>query len=379
MAQRLRTDWILFVTIVVMVAVGLVVMYSASSMIAQVKFHSNTYFLMRQLFWAVAAFAALMYFKRRDYRTLKNPTWAFASLGIVLMLLVAVYFLDTRAHRWIRLAGLSLQPSEFAKPALAVFLAYFVAQRSRAINSKHTLLPAALAVVMLTFAVVVADLGTAVVLVAMAVVVFFVAGLERRYIAILGAAAVLCAALAIAVKPYRLGRVLAYVDPDEKILEKLDRDGKFRKYMQRATAVRDPGYQVRQSKLAVGAGGVLGVGLMQGKQKMLYLPEAHSDFIYAVIGEELGLWGALAVLAGFLVILWRGFRLFFCVPDEFGRYLALGVTAAVVIQALINISVVLDLAPTKGIPLPMISSGGSSLLSTLASLGMLLSISEHAG
>ncbi len=379
MAQRLRTDWILFVTIVVMVAVGLVVMYSASSMIAQVKFHSNTYFLMRQLFWAVAAFAALMYFKRRDYRTLKNPTWAFASLGIVLMLLVAVYFLDTRAHRWIRLAGLSLQPSEFAKPALAVFLAYFVAQRSRSINSKHTLLPAALAVVMLTFAVVVADLGTAVVLVAMAVVVFFVAGLERRYIAILGAAAVLCAALAIAVKPYRLGRVLAYVDPDEKILEKLDRDGKFRKYMQRATAVRDPGYQVRQSKLAVGAGGVLGVGLMQGKQKMLYLPEAHSDFIYAVIGEELGLWGALAVLAGFLVILWRGFRLFFCVPDEFGRYLALGVTAAVVIQALINISVVLDLAPTKGIPLPMISSGGSSLLSTLASLGMLLSISEHAG
>lgn len=379
MAQRLRTDWILFVTIVVMVAVGLVVMYSASSMIAQVKFHSNTYFLMRQLFWAVAAFAALMYFKRRDYRTLKNPTWAFASLGIVLMLLVAVYFLDTRAHRWIRLAGLSLQPSEFAKPALAVFLAYFVALRSRSINSKHTLLPAALAVVMLTFAVVVADLGTAVVLVAMAVVVFFVAGLERRYIAILGAAAVLCAALAVAVKPYRLGRVLAYVDPDEKILEKLDRDGKFRKYMQRATAVRDPGYQVRQSKLAVGAGGVLGVGLMQGKQKMLYLPEAHSDFIYAVIGEELGLWGALAVLAGFLVILWRGLRLFFRVPDEFGRYLALGVTAAVVIQALINISVVLDLAPTKGIPLPMISSGGSSLLSTLASLGMLLSISEHAG
>lgn len=379
MAQRLRTDWILFVTIVVMVAVGLVVMYSASSMIAQVKFHSNTYFLTRQLFWAVAAFAALMYFKRRDYRSLKNPTWAFASLGIVLMLLVAVYFLDTRAHRWIRLAGLSLQPSEFAKPALAVFLAYFVALRSRSINSKHTLLPAALAVVMLTLAVVVADLGTAVVLVAMAVVVFIVAGLEPRYIAILGAAAVLCAALAIAVKPYRLGRVLAYVDPDEKILEKLDRDGKFRKYMQRATAVRDPGYQVRQSKLAVGAGGVLGVGLMQGKQKMLYLPEAHSDFIYAVIGEELGLWGALAVLAGFLVILWRGLRLFFRVPDEFGRYLALGVTAGVVIQALINISVVLDLAPTKGIPLPMISSGGSSLLSTLASLGMLLSISEHAG
>ena len=379
MAQRLRTDWILFVTIVVMVAVGLVVMYSASSLIAQVKFHSNTYFLMRQLFWAVLAFAALMYFKRRDYRTLKSPAWAFASLGFVLMMLVAVYFLDARAHRWIRLFGLSLQPSEFAKPALAVFLAYFVAQRSRAINSKHTLLPAALAVVMLTFMVVVADLGTAIVLVSMAMVIFFVAGLEPRYIAILVGAGLLCAAAAIAVKPYRLGRVLAYVDPEQKILQRFDTGGKFQKYMQSASAVRDPSYQVRQSKLAVGAGGVLGVGLMQGKQKMLYLPEAHTDFIYAVVGEELGLWGALALLAGFLVILWRGLRLFFRVPDEFGRYLALGVTAAVVIQALINMSVVLDLAPTKGIPLPMISSGGSSLLSTLASLGMLLSISEHGG
>jgi cell division protein FtsW len=379
MAQRLRTDWILFVTIVVMVAVGLVVMYSASSMIAEAKFRSHTYFLTRQLFWAVLAFGALMYFKRRDYRTLRSPAWAFASLGVVLMLLVAVYFLDARTHRWIRLAGLSLQPSEFAKPALAVFLAYFVALRSRAINSKHTLLPAALAVVMLTFMVVVADLGTAIVLVAMAGVVFFVAGLEPRYIAILAGAGLLCAVAAIAVKPYRLGRVLAYVDPGHRILEKLDPSGKFQRYMQGATAVRDPGYQARQSKLAVGAGGVLGVGLMQGKQKMLYLPEAHADFIYAVIGEELGLWGALAVLAGFLVILWRGLRLFFRVPDEFGRYLALGVTAAVVIQALIHISVVLDLVPTKGIPLPMISSGGSSLLSTLASLGMLLSISEHAG
>ncbi|MBX9603777.1 MAG: FtsW/RodA/SpoVE family cell cycle protein [Bryobacteraceae bacterium] len=379
MAQRLKTDWILLSTVVAMVSLGLVVMFSASSLIGQVKFQSSTYFLMRQLGWAVIGLAALMYFKKRDFRTMQTPAWAFASLGVVLALLVAVYFLDQRAHRWIRFAGFSLQPSELAKPALAIFLAYFISLRARAINSRHTLLPAALAVVMLTFMVVVADLGTAIVLLLTAVIVFFVAGLEPRYFALAAAAALLFGGIAVISKPYRLGRVLAYVDPEHHLLSKVDPEGRLKKYLRKASSVRDPGYQARQSKIAVGTGGVIGVGLMQGKQKLLYLPEAHTDFIYAVVGEELGLLGSAALLAGFLVILWRGMRLFWTVPDEFGRYLALGITTVVVVQALINMSVVLDLAPTKGIPLPMISSGGSSLLSTLMSLGMLLSISEHAG
>jgi cell division protein FtsW len=142
---------------------------------------------------------------------------------------------------------------------------------------------------------------------------------------------------------------------------------------------RDPGYHARQSRIAVGSGGVLGMGLMQGEQKLLYLPEAHTDFIYAVIGEELGLVGCTMVLLAFLLILSRGVRLACVAPDHFGRYLALGVTASIVIQAFMNMSVVLDLAPTKGIPLPMVSYGGSSLVSTLASLGLLLSVNEHAG
>jgi cell division protein FtsW len=136
---------------------------------------------------------------------------------------------------------------------------------------------------------------------------------------------------------------------------------------------------VRQSKIAVGSGGVTGLGLMQGKQKLLYLPEAHTDFIYAVVGEELGLLGCAALLILFLAILWRGLQLVRAAPDDFGRYLALGVTSMVVVQALMNMSVVLGMAPTKGIPLPMISYGGSSLLSTLASMGLLLSVSEQAG
>lgn len=380
MAQRIRTDWTLFVTTLLMVSFGLVIVYSASSVVAELKFGSSAHFFIRQLGWAVISFFALMYFKRKDYRALQNPGAAFACLGMVLAMLVAVYFLDARNHRWFRVGGLSLQPSEFAKPALAIFLAYFLTLRSRAINDRHTLLPASMAIVMLALTVVVADLGTAVVLVLTAAVVFYVAGLDKRYFIGALAAGVLLAGVAVLMKPYRLARIAGYLDPDYKILDRIDSGGRIKNYLhQAAVGAHDPSYQARQSKIAVGTGGVLGVGLMQGKQKLLYLPEAHTDFIYAVVGEELGMWGCTALIAGFLIILWRGLRVFWVATDEFGRYLALGVMATIVIQAFINMSVVLDLAPTKGIPLPMISSGGSSLFSTLTSLGMLLSVSEHAG
>ena len=232
---------------------------------------------------------------------------------------------------------------------------------------------------MLAFMVVVADLGTALVPVITAIVVFWVAGLEKRYMARVALIGLALVAMAVFSRGYRLGRVIAYVDPDYSKIEAIDRHGWIRGYVQRSSSVRDASYQPRQSKIAVGTGGVLGVGLMQGKQKLMFLPDAHTDFIYATVGEELGLWGATAVLAGFVVILWRGARLFLLAREDFGKYLALGVTVSIVVQALINMSVVLDMAPTKGFPLPMISFGGSSLLSTLASLGMLLSVSEHEG
>ena len=228
--------------------------------------------------------------------------------------------------------------------------------------------------------VVVADLGTAMVPVITAVIVFWVAGLEWKYMLRVGADRRRCWSWSRSSREgYRLGRVIAYVDPDYTKIEMIDPHGWVQSYVQRSTSVRDASYQPRQSKIAVGTGGVLGVGLMQGKQKLMFLPDAHTDFIYATVGEELGLWGSTAVLVGFLVILWRGARLFVLARDDFGKYLALGVTVSIVVQALINMSVVLDMAPTKGFPLPMISFGGSSLLSTLASLGMLLSVSEHEG
>jgi cell division protein FtsW len=176
-----------------------------------------------------------------------------------------------------------------------------------------------------------------------------------------------------------VARIVGYVDRDFSIIGRFDPDGNIQQYLHKSLTSRDTGYQSEQSKIAVGTGGVLGAGLMQGKQKLLYLPEAHTDFIYAVVSEEMGLVGSVGVLLAFLLISWRGLRAAVRMPDDFGRYLALGVTTIVVVQGLMNISVVLGMMPTKGIPLPLVSSGGSSLLSTLASLGILMNVSEHAG
>ena len=382
MAQRLRTDWMLFGTIVAMVCFGLVMIYSASSVVAQLnpRIKSSIYFAAHQLVWAALSFAGLMYFKRRDYRVLQSPGWAFGSLGVVLFLQILVYFFDPKTHRWFRLEGVgTLQPSEFAKPALAIFFAYLVTEKQDAINSKRTMAAASLALAVIAAAVGFGDLGTALVLIIPAAIVFYVAGLQRKFVLIALLTGLVFSIGFVAWKPYRMARIIGFFDPQYKLISVIDRQERVKRYVSESVTTRDAGYQVRQSKIAVGSGGFAGLGLMQGKQKILYLPEAHTDFIYAVVGEELGLFGCTAVLAGFLVILWRGLQLCWMAPDEFGRYLALGVTSSIVIQALINMSVVLGMGPTKGIPLPMISAGGSSLMSTLMCLGMLLSVSERSG
>jgi len=374
MPQSLKTDRFLFGAVLVLVVLGLVMIYSASSVTANLRYENPYYFLLRQFVWVAPALLAMMLLKRTHYRNLQSPAVAFSAVGVVLILLLLVF-----PGRWFRLGPLSLQPSELAKPALVLFLAFFVAMRARAINDRHTLFPACLIVLGITVLVGVGDLGTAVVLLATATVVFVVAGVDWRYFAIALLTASLGAGIAVVYKPYRLARVITYVDPEFKLIDRIDGKGWIKSYLKRSLTSRDTRYQAEQSKIAVGAGGPLGLGLMKGRQKLLYLPEAHTDFIYAVVSEELGLAGSIGVLAAFLVILWRGLRAAVLVPDEFGRYLALGVTASIVFQAFMNMSVVLDLMPTKGIPLPMISSGGSSLFSTLTLAGMLMSVSENAG
>jgi len=379
MAQRLKTDWILFTAILIMVVFGMVMLYSASSVMAELKFGWSYHFVIRQFAWMIVAVSILMFLQKTHYRKLQHPGVAFGAIGIVLILLMLVYFLDSAHHRWLRAGPVGLQPSELAKPALVIFLAFFVTLRAPAINTRFTLIPAAAAIGLVTFLVVIADLGTAVVLIVTAAVVFFVAGLEWRYVMIAVAIGSLGVVFAVASKPYRLARIIHFVDPGYKLVDRVDPGGRIKRYLTVSTTSRDTTYQAEQSKIAVGAGGPFGMGLMQGKQKLFYLPEAHTDFIYAVIGEELGMFGTAGVLMVFLIILWRGLRTTVLVPDDFGRYLALGVTTMLVVQGFMNMSVVLGLMPTKGIPLPMISSGGSSLLSTLASLGILMNVSENAG
>ena len=245
-------------------------------------------------------------------------------------------------------------------------------------------MPAAVIVGLVTGAVMIADLGTAIVLVATAAVVFLVAGLEWRYVAVAGAVLSVFLFFAIATKPYRIARIFGFFDPDYSSLDSpmvrsFDPRGELKVWLQTAAPTRNSDYHLRQSLIAVGSGGPLGRGPMRSRQKLLYLPEAHTDFIFAVLAEELGLWGAILTVGGFLIILWRGLRIYFRTSDDFGKYLALGVTTMIVVQAFMNISVVLGMTPTKGIPLPLISYGGSSLLSTLISLGILQSVGEQSG
>lgn len=377
MARRL-TDWTLFFTVVMMVCFGLIMVYSSTSITAAFRGKDPDALFLRQFGAAVLAFLSLMWLRRQNYLLLKDPLWAFIPLGLVAALLPVAYLMDGRTHRWIRFGWIQLQPSEFAKPALIVFLAYFLTRRMPAVNSRHTLLPVSLAFVIVAGFVVLSDLGTAIALVVPAVALLYVSGIQRRYLAMAACFALVAVSGAIISKPYRLARVIAFADPDYKVISKFDPNGHLKAYVGQSFATTDPDYQINQAKIAVGSGGVLGVGIMQGRQKLSYLPEAHTDCIYAVVGEELGLWGTSALLAGYFVIFWRGFRLFYLAKENFGRFLALGISISILVQALINISVVLGMGPAKGIPLPLISYGGSSLLATLISLGILMSVSEDA-
>lgn len=378
MPQQAKTDTTLFATTVGLAFFGLVMVYSASSVMAMQdpRYHSSAYFVVRQAVYLAPSLALMMFLKRISYPKLQSPAVAFATIGVVIMLLVVVYFLDARHARWLRLGALNIQPAEVAKPAIVLFLAYFVAHRAPAINNRHTLWPAVMTVGLVILGVGIPDFGTAVVLGVTAAVVFFVAGLEWRYCGFLLGIAMLVGALFVVSKPYRLARIVNYFDPQYKITGRIDPKGYLKAYL-RNSSVHDTNYQGLQSQIAIGAGGPAGLGLMEGKQKLLYLPEAHTDFIYAVVSEELGLLGSLGVLAAFCLILWRGLRASIRAEDDFGKYLALGVTTMVVAQAFLNMTVVLAMVPTKGIPLPMISFGGNSLLATLALMGMLMNVSEN--
>jgi len=362
MAKRISVDGFLFVITLLLVFVGLVMVFSASAVIAKERYHSGYFFLLRQLGWAVGGFIAMMAGMRMDYRRLKHPAVVFSLLGLTTLLLISVFFLDRahHTHRWIHFSGFSFQPSELAKPVLILFLAFFLENRTKFMDdARNTLIPAVLPTfVFIVLIVFQPDLGTAIACAAVTVCILFVAGLEMKYLAYSLLLSLLPLYFLIFHVAYRRDRILAFLNPYS------DPQGR--------------GFHIIQSLIAVSTGGLTGVGLMEGKEKLFYLPEPHTDFIFSVLGEELGLVGCLAVVFLFAIFLWRGTRTALRTGDMFGRLLAVGITSMVVVQAFINISVVLGLMPTKGIPLPLISYGGSSLFITLACIGVLLNVSKQA-
>src|SRR5579864_6976019 len=362
MAKRVSVDRWLFTVTMLLVFVGLVMVFSASAVMARERFGSPYAFLMKQLIWAAAGLIAMVVAMRGDYRRYKHPALVFSLMGLTTLLLISVFFLD-RSHntnRWIHAGGFSFQPSEPPKPVLILFLAYFLEIRVRAMDDwRNTLVPAAVPVVALLGLIVLQpDLGTAIACAGIAACILYVAGMRLKYFGYAFGASLLPLYFLLFHVSFRRDRLLAFWNP----------------YAERQKA----GFHLIQSLIAVSTGGITGTGLMEGKQKLFYLPEPHTDFIFAVTAEELGLVGALAVVILFAVFLWRGMRASWSTEDMFGRFLAVGITSMVVLQAFINISVVLGMMPTKGIPLPFVSYGGSSLFVTLACIGVLLNITKQA-
>ncbi len=379
MPAKLRTDWPLFSVTLLLMAFGLVMVYSASSVVAEVMHgKENWTYAAKQLGFAVVGVGLMLGLKRLDYSRLQHPLWIWLAVSIAGVLLVAVIFADPIAHRWFRFAGVQFQPSELAKPAIVLFLAWFVSRRENKVMDRYTLAPAALVVGALTFLIAKGDLGTAVIVLVPAVVVFFVAGIERKYFYVtllLGAGLF---AYFLQEKPYRVFRIMAYFSVTEQTIHETPGLKWLEPHLAASKAARDPDHQPRQARIASGSGGVTGVGLGRSIQKLGFLPEAHTDFIYAVIAEETGLVGATLLLGGYLIVFWRGFRLYWTAHDVFGRYLALGCVSLLAAQALFNMSMVISILPTKGIPLPLVSYGGSALICTLITFGLMMSVSERA-
>ena len=362
MARKLQSDKWLFLASLALVCTSVVMVYSASAVLALDRYEQSYTFVTKQLMWALLGVAVMSIVMRIDYRSYRNDRVVWALLGIVTVLLIAVLFSRpvNGTRRWFGIGGLGIQPSELAKLAAVLFTAMLLDRRMHRVNEiGYSLLPIGIVTGVLGGLILLEpDFGTAVSLLAVTGLMIFAAGLSYRYLA--GAVLLSLPALYVILMSadYRRRRIFAFLDPWSDPL--------------------GDGFQIIQSLIAVGTGGVTGRGLMGGVQKLFYLPEPHTDFIYAVIGEELGLLGTTVVLMCFCVITWRGFRASMLAPDGFGSLLALGLTLMIVLQAFVNISVVLGLMPTKGITLPLVSHGGSSLLINLLALGVLLNISQHA-
>jgi cell division protein FtsW len=362
MPKRMAYDPWLFITAACLALGGLFMVGSASSYIAmELGQNPSTYLWKHLLHLALGVLALIAVLSFRYQRLEDSRIIMILLVGCIAMLILVLAMPEANgARRWFPVGPLKLQPSEFAKLIAVLFTAYVLARKDKKVN-EFWAVPAPCFGVVMALAILVLiepDLGSAVMLVTVTCVMIFVAGLSWKFIALASGAGIVGFIISIFMEPYRWTRIKSFMDPS------LD--------------VTGAGFQLNQSLIALGNGGLTGAGLGHGQQKAFYLPAAHTDFIFSVIGEELGLVGTCLLLVAFLLVFWRGMRAASRAPDRFGFYLALGITNLLVLQALINICVCVGLLPTKGLPLPFISYGGSSLLVSMAALGLLLNVSQHS-
>ena len=361
MAKRVGVDKWLFGAVLLLVLFGLVMVFSASAVVSQSEAGSPYKYVAKQAGFALAGLVVMVLLMRVDYRKFNNPRVVFPLLAVATLLLVSVFAMRplNHTHRWFKLGSFTFQPSELATPLIVLFLAWFLQTRIYKMDDwKGTILRAALPVVVFIALIMKEpDLGTALVCAGVAMTMLYLAGMQVKWIGIAGLASSPVMYYMLWMVPFRRARMQTFIHPE------LDPLGK--------------GFHIMQSLIAVGTGGIRGLGLMEGRQKLYFLPEAWTDFIFANISEELGLLGSLSLVALFAFFGYRGLRAAFLSTDPFARFLAFGLTMAILIQAFFNISVALALLPTKGITLPFISFGGTSLFVTLAGMGVLLNITRE--
>lgn len=354
-------DFPLFIVILILLAIGINMVFSASMYEDRQIYNDSYHHLKRQLIWAGLGIGAMIFASNFDYRKLKNRKLITFGMVITLVLLVVVLFMPDKngASRWIGVGSLGIQPSELAKIVLIVYLSDNISRKGERIKS---FLQGVLPVIIIggLFAgliIIEPNMSTAVIVMAVSILMLFVGGAKMNHLLGLFIFGVCLAVVAIAIEPYRMARFTGFINPWADPL--------------------DTGYQAIQSLYALGAGGPFGMGFGMSRQKQYYIPEAQNDFIFAIIGEELGFLGVGIVIFLFAFLVWRGLKIALNCKDKFGSLMASGITALIAVQSSINFLVVSSFMPITGVTLPLISYGGSSLLFTMASLGLLLNISRY--
>ncbi len=380
--RREGFDVVILGLAVLLLALGLIMVYSASAIWADQRWHSPLLFIKRQCVWALIGLTAMAALSRMDYNRLKE--WVWPALVVTVLALIGALFTPpppgTRANRWLLLGSWSLQPSEFAKLTAVLFLAYYLDRKRSKVSDpvRGLLIPVGITGILLFLIGIEPDIGTPILMFAVTLELLFMAGARMRHVAAAAALALPIVAYELIRKPYRLARIAAFLLPAGTWIEVFASRLGVDPSRLKLASVQEASYQVEQSVLAIGSGGWFGRGFGASQLKLMYLPTPHTDFIFPVLCEELGFFGGLAIILLFALLLIRGFRVARHAPNLFGTLLAGGITLTICLQAFFNISMSVGLLPTKGIPLPLVSFGGSSLLATLAGIGIVLNISRHA-